>query len=167
MALRVVIALDRRQNETESSWKERGTRFCYRLGDLIIQKFRAPGQEVKVEDYIHNPKPNGYQSLHLSIEREGQVRQSDAQTGAIQQHAPCPVRCPASQPADTAPGLCPSRPVEQKMEVQVRTDWMDRVAEYGLAAHWLYKDERERRAPNSYYRIAWMNCVKVRFTPAA
>jgi GTP pyrophosphokinase len=52
------------------------------------------------------------------------------------------------------------------IEVQIRTDWMHRVAEYGLASHWLYKDEMDRKAgATSYYRIAWMNCVKASLCP--
>ncbi len=53
----------------------------------------------------------------------------------------------------------------QEVEVQIRTDWMHAVAEMGLAAHWLYKDEQKgpssgSSGSTSHYRTAWLTCLK-------
>jgi GTP pyrophosphokinase len=52
----------------------------------------------------------------------------------------------------------------QTIEVQIRTSWMHAVAEYGLAAHWLYKDERYGSSSAckvfNKYQVAWLETVK-------
>lgn len=66
-------------------------------------------------DFIANPKPNGYQSLHTTVMYEG-----------------------------TTP-----------LEVQIRTYEMHRVSEFGVAAHWRYK-EGDKADLHYEERIGWL-----------
>ena len=67
------------------------------------------------DDYIANPKPNGYQALHTAVMTLG-----------------------------TTP-----------LEIQIRTREMHHIAEYGVAAHWRYK-EGEKRDMQFEDRVAWL-----------
>ncbi|MDD5190499.1 MAG: HD domain-containing protein, partial [Dehalococcoidales bacterium] len=98
LALRVVV-----DNVTE----------CYTaLG--IVHTLWHPLPE-HFDDYIANPKMNGYQSLHTTVMCEG-----------------------------TTP-----------LEVQIRTREMHRIAEYGVAVHWRYKEGPERKN-NGEDGIGWL-----------
>ncbi|MFC1949504.1 RelA/SpoT family protein [Chloroflexota bacterium] len=66
-------------------------------------------------DYIANPKPNGYQSLHTTVMCQGTTA----------------------------------------LEIQIRTYEMHRIAEFGVASHWRYK-EGETRDMRFEERISWL-----------
>ena len=71
---------------------------CYAVLGIAHDVFKPVLQEF--DDYITNPKPNGYQSLHTVVEDDH---------GTI-------------------------------FEIQIRTQEMHHQAEYGVAAHWRYKE---------------------------
>ena len=86
---------------------------CYNALGIIHSLWRPLPDEF--DDYIANPKPNGYQSLHTAVLFQG-----------------------------TTP-----------LEVQIRTYEMHHYAEYGVAAHWRYK-EGEKGDFRFEERISWL-----------
>ncbi|GAX21653.1 GTP diphosphokinase / guanosine-3',5'-bis(diphosphate) 3'-diphosphatase [Fistulifera solaris] len=52
----------------------------------------------------------------------------------------------------------------QTIEVQIRTSYMHQVAEYGMASHWAYTDEKRRspssRNPDGLYFTPWLSSIK-------
>ncbi len=86
---------------------------CYSAVGIIHSLWRPLPEAF--DDYIANPKPNGYQSLHTVV------------------------MCLGTTP----------------LEVQIRTREMHHIAEYGVAAHWRYK-EGEKKDIHFEERIAWL-----------
>ena len=85
---------------------------CYSAVGVIRSLWRPlPGD---FDDYIANPKPNGYQSLHTIVMYEA-----------------------------------------TPLEMQIRTHEMHHTAEYGVAAHWRYK-EGDRQDIQFEERISWL-----------
>jgi guanosine-3',5'-bis(diphosphate) 3'-pyrophosphohydrolase len=86
---------------------------CYNVLGVIHSLWRPlPGE---FDDFIANPKPNGYQALHTVVMCLGTI----------------------------------------PLEVQIRTRNMHHIAEYGVAAHWRYK-EGEKEDMHFEERIAWL-----------
>jgi len=86
---------------------------CYNALGIIHSLWHPLPDEI--DDYIANPKPNGYQSLHTTV------------------------MCLGTTP----------------LELQIRTYEMHHVAEYGIAAHWRYK-EGEKGDIRFEERISWL-----------
>ncbi len=86
---------------------------CYGAVGTIHSLWRPLPEEF--DDFIANPHPNGYQSLHTSV-----------------------------MSLEMTP-----------LEIQVRTHDMHRIAEYGVAAHWRYK-EGEKKDANFENSMAWL-----------
>ena len=47
-------------------------------------------------------------------------------------------------------------PFGERMEVQIRTNEMHRVADAGIAAHWRYKGQTQQGSPQEIERFAWL-----------
>lgn len=88
---------------------------CYTVLGAIHEKWTPlPG---RIKDYIANPKPNKYQSLHTTVM--------------------------------TSFG--------QPFEIQIRTEEMHRIAEFGIAAHWKYKEGKTKdQNTNFESRLTWL-----------
>ncbi|MAF85608.1 MAG: (p)ppGpp synthetase [Dehalococcoidales bacterium] len=86
---------------------------CYSAVGIIHSLWRPLPDAF--DDFIANPKPNGYQSIHTAVMSLGRV----------------------------------------PLEIQIRTRDMHHIAEYGMAAHWRYK-EGEKRDIHFEERIAWL-----------
>lgn len=85
---------------------------CYAALGVIHNMYRPlPG---KIKDYIAQPKPNGYQSLHTTVfTDQGEI-----------------------------------------LEFQIRTKQMHEEAEYGIAAHWHYKQQGHEKI--SKQNLRWL-----------
>ena len=92
-------------------------RECYTVLGEIHERWKPlPG---RIKDYIANPKPNKYQSLHTTVmTRFG-----------------------------------------QPFEIQIRTYEMHKTAEYGIAAHWKYKENITGEGDNEEQKISWLRQI--------
>lgn len=93
-------------------------RECYAVLGIVHSLWRNIPNEF--DDYIANPKENGYRSLHTAV----------------------------------------NGPANRVLEVQIRTRSMHDEAEYGVCAHWRYKDTEKDGSPTSYeQKIEWLRQV--------
>lgn len=68
VALRVVLRAKRLSPaETEETIATREALLCYYVQKKIMERFPATDESM-IKDYISNPKPNGYQSLHYTAD---------------------------------------------------------------------------------------------------
>ncbi|MFC2034921.1 RelA/SpoT family protein, partial [Chloroflexota bacterium] len=86
---------------------------CYNALGTVHNLWRPLPDQF--DDFIANPKQNGYQSLHTTVMCQG-----------------------------TTP-----------LEIQIRTHQMHRVAEFGVASHWRYK-EGENKDMHFEERVGWL-----------
>ena len=93
---------------------------CYTALGLLHQSF--PFVEGLFHDYISTPKSNWYRSVHTTL------------------------TMPEGLCVDLPWGVRVDLPKGLRVEIQIRTHAMHREAEYGVAAHWLYKESRNRSA---------------------
>ncbi len=92
-------------------------RDCYSVLGIVHALWRNIPREF--DDYIANPKENGYRSLHTAVKG----------------------------------------PDNQVLEVQIRTRTMHDEAEYGVCAHWRYKDTDKDDAGSYEMKIEWLRQV--------
>jgi GTP pyrophosphokinase len=95
---------------------------CYTLLGLVHRLWKP--LDGRFKDYIAMPKSNGYRSLHTTV--------FVSDTNAVQAMPVPGQRFPWSPLAEEYGN-------GQPLEIQIRTREMHRVAEYGIASHWLYK----------------------------
>ena len=86
---------------------------CYKTLGVVHNLWHPLPEEFN--DFIANPKENGYQSLHTTVLSQG-----------------------------TTP-----------LEIQIRTYNMHRIADYGVAAHWRYKESAKQDA-HFEDKITWL-----------
>ncbi len=99
VALRIVVA---------------GVDDCYHTLGYIHKLW--PPMPGRIKDYIAQPKPNGYQSLHTTVfGPEGRIT-----------------------------------------EFQIRTQKMEDLAEWGIAAHWAYKDKDKNHLKVPAEKLKWI-----------
>ncbi len=92
-----------------------GVTDCYSVLGVIHSLWHPLSSEF--DDFIANPKPNGYQSLHTTVMYQG-----------------------------TTP-----------LEIQIRTHEMHRFAEYGIAAHWRYKEGPKKKKDRRFEeKVGWL-----------
>ncbi len=76
-------------------------RQAWNLFSIITEIY--PSKPDRTRDWITNPKPNGYESLHLTLMSR----------------------------------------IGEWVEVQIRSERMENIAQYGYAAHWKYKENKK------------------------
>jgi len=86
---------------------------CYNALGVIHSLWRPLPDQFN--DFIANPKTNGYQSLHTTVMCQGMI----------------------------------------SLEIQIRTQQMHRIAEFGVASHWQYKEGRKQDM-HFEERIGWL-----------
>lgn len=91
-------------------------RECYHAMGIIHAMWKPVSG--RFHDYIANPKPNGYRSLHTTV----------------------------------------FGPMNKMIEIQIRTHQMHHFAENGIAAHWLYKEGRQRMSDDDK-QMVWLRDV--------
>ncbi|GHT73738.1 hypothetical protein FACS1894124_2580 [Spirochaetia bacterium] len=129
---------------------------CYTLLGMVHRLWKP--LDGRFKDYIAMPKSNGYQSLHTTVLARADQDGADQTGGLPPNGLPPSGLLPSGLPPSGLPpsGLPPSglppagqpfpwSPLAGKqgagltLEIQIRTGEMHRVAEYGVASHWLYK----------------------------
>lgn len=96
----------------------RTERECYAVLGIVHSLWRNIPKEF--DDYIANPKENGYRSLHTAV------------------HGP----------------------ENRTLEIQIRTPNMHEEAEFGVCAHWRYKDADSDKNQDKYEeKIEWLRQV--------
>ncbi|MDZ7924650.1 MAG: GTP diphosphokinase [Marinagarivorans sp.] len=91
---------------------------CYRVLGVVHSLWHSIPNEF--DDYIANPKENGYRSLHTAVKG----------------------------------------PANRVLEVQIRTEKMHSESEFGVCAHWRYKNSDKSDTSAGYeQKIAWLREV--------
>ena len=91
---------------------------CYRVLGIIHSLYKPMTGRVK--DYIAQPKPNGYRSLHSTVYSDNKI-----------------------------------------VEFQIRTREMDEEAEWGIAAHWTFKETggKKVKIPVDQEKLKWIKTL--------
>ena len=88
---------------------------CYSVLGLVHSRWRHIASEF--DDYIANPKENGYRSIHTAV----------------------------------------IGPQAKTLEIQIRSERMHEEAEYGICAHWEYKEDKVQALPTE--KMTWLRQV--------
>jgi GTP pyrophosphokinase len=99
--------------ETGDCGREEEKALCWKVFSYVTEKYES--DTARLRDWLSNPKPNGYESLHITVKNN---------EGAY-------------------------------LEVQIRSQRMDEVAESGLASHWSYKGIKQEVGLDQ-----WLNALR-------
>jgi GTP pyrophosphokinase len=113
---------------------------CYTLLGMVHRLWMP--LDGRFKDYIAMPKANGYQSLHTTViafpDEQAAVSAGLPPSGLMPSGLPPSGLMPAGLPFPWSP-LAGKNGAGLPLEIQIRTGEMHRIAEYGIASHWLYK----------------------------
>ncbi len=105
-AIRFIIDCDGEDHKLEKD-------LCWQVYSFVTEEYEPDTKRLR--DWVTNPKPNGYESLHITVKnREGAY-----------------------------------------VEVQIRTQRMDDMAENGFASHWSYKGVKRQETLDK-----WLTSVR-------
>jgi len=110
---------------------------CYNVLGMVHAMW--PPLPGRFKDYIATPKPNNYQSLHTTV-LFAHTHDSGEDKGVINEDLSL------DKEKEGIP-----------FEIQIRTKEMHMTAEYGIAAHWKYKDGRTDNTLDQ--KIKWLREV--------
>jgi GTP pyrophosphokinase len=134
LALRLVLDYERGKDETDEEYEERGRWLCYHAYGLMDVSSAAHGVGFNMDV--------GWNTV----------------TGQVKDY----IAVPKPNGYSCLHALIANTKNRQRsvVEVQIRTGWMHSIAEYGVAAHWYYKEQEQGFKGGTEYSADCLQMVK-------